>query len=358
MQIHYRHPDEGLFNTLHSLKKNHIKSDSRNGPVMRFPEPVILVNEAPLNRVSRDPLRDANPFFHFMEAMWMLAGMNEIAPMSFYNSGMAQYSDDGSTLRGTAYGYKWREHFGYDQLELAIQRLRDNPEDRRVVISMWDPRGEWTNPTSKDLSCNLQVILGTRKLPDGRYVVDMEVTNRSNDIVYGCLGSNVFHFSMLLEYVAYRTGYDVGRYYQVAFNLHGYTENEVFKRCYDRFTTCNAYAPPGEVTTSYMRHIGFSASPDEIAHFVRTGEHSDDPYLKAVGVPIYEAYRVWKYKSRGISIPIEKRVEMAAEIVWQCGDGALGLACKEWLYRRLETHERSRPRVPQAISVVEAQRPE
>jgi thymidylate synthase len=339
MQIHYRHPDEGLHRVLNGLKKDAIRTESRNGPVLRFPEPVILVNEAPLNRVSRDAVRDANPFFHFMESLWMLGGMNEVAPMAFYNSGIGQYSDDGDTLRGTAYGYKWRKHFGYDQLELAIERLKANPDDRRVVMTMWDPTGEWRNPDSKDLSCNLQVIVGARRQVDGlldRYVVDMEVTNRSNDIVYGCLGSNVFHFSMLLEYIAYRTGYGIGRYYQMAFNLHGYSENEAFKRCYDYMTANNRYQPPGEVTTSYMKYIGFDATADQIAHFVRTGEHSDDPYLKSVGVPIYEAFRIWKLKAKGITVDAQKRASIAVDILDQCGDRALAEACKEWIYRRLE----------------------
>lgn len=39
----------------------------------------------------------------------------------------------------SAYGYRWRRHFGRDQLRLAIEALRKDPSDRRVYVSAWDP---------------------------------------------------------------------------------------------------------------------------------------------------------------------------------------------------------------------------
>lgn len=39
----------------------------------------------------------------------------------------------------SAYGYRWRRHFGRDQLRLAVEALRANPSDRRVYVSAWDP---------------------------------------------------------------------------------------------------------------------------------------------------------------------------------------------------------------------------
>ena len=51
---------------------------------------------------------------------------------------MEEYSDDGITLQG-AYGFRWREHFGGDQLSVIIERLRNDNTDRRCVLQMWDP---------------------------------------------------------------------------------------------------------------------------------------------------------------------------------------------------------------------------
>lgn len=39
----------------------------------------------------------------------------------------------------SAYGYRWRRHFGRDQLRLGVEALRKDPSDRRVYVSAWDP---------------------------------------------------------------------------------------------------------------------------------------------------------------------------------------------------------------------------
>ena len=38
-----------------------------------------------------------------------------------------------------AYGYRWRNHFGRDQIRLAVEALRKDHSDRRVYVSAWDP---------------------------------------------------------------------------------------------------------------------------------------------------------------------------------------------------------------------------
>jgi len=329
MQIEYSGVDNGLNTVLTHLLNKGVEEQSRNGPVLRFTEPVLLKNHAPINRVSFNPHRDANPFFHFMEAMWMLAGMNELAPMTFYNSGMSQYSDDGMTLRGTAYGRKWRSYFGYDQLELVIARISSNPEDRRIVMTMWDPYNEWKDPDSKDISCNLQILFSTR-LQGGQRVLDMTVTNRSNDIIYGCLGSNVFHFSMLQEFVAFHTDLVVGNYYQFANNLHAYTDNPVYKRVVE-----GAYTPADRPYKDTLTQLGMTLNANTLREFVTTGAHNGDAYLKEVGVPIYEAYRVYKLKAKGLNVSRTSRISMALAIATECADESLSAACQMWLNRKL-----------------------
>ena len=52
--------------------------------------------------------------------------------------------------------------------------------------------------------------------------MDITVTNRSNDAVYGCYGANAYHMSVLQEYLAARIGVEVGTYTQFSNNLHMY----------------------------------------------------------------------------------------------------------------------------------------
>ena len=200
--------------------------DSRNGPVLVAPYPVVTVYERPLERVLFWPERDANPFFHLYESLWMLAGRNDVAGPARYAKNMANYSDDGETLHG-AYGHRWRQHFiadfrppiTHDQLVTIANALRSNPDDRRCVLTMWDAQ-EDLGTNSKDIPCNLtatfQVDLGRR--------LNLVVFCRSNDIVWGAYGANAVHFSMLLEYMALWSGYEVGTYTQISVNWHAYLD--------------------------------------------------------------------------------------------------------------------------------------
>src|SRR4051812_36564006 len=78
-----------------------------SGVYLSIDEPVILTYEKPLERVLFNAARDANPFLHLYEALYMLAGRNDVAPLAYYAKQMRQYSDDGVTLNGS-YGYRWR----------------------------------------------------------------------------------------------------------------------------------------------------------------------------------------------------------------------------------------------------------
>lgn len=225
--------DRGLQAILTELSKqgNYVETNSRNGPVRRFKEPATIMWTRPQYRVSFDAARDANPFFHLFESLWMLSGENDVKRASYFASGMGQFSDDGETFHG-AYGHRWVRHFGIDQLrDYVIPSLRKNKEDRRVVLQMWDgdadPR-QGLNPTSKDVPCNLTATFDAGR-QDGR--LHMNVFNRSNDIVLGAAGANIVHFSILHEYVASAIGVGVGTYEQISTNSHLYTElNEVSKR--------------------------------------------------------------------------------------------------------------------------------
>ena len=48
--------------------------ESRNGTTYEALEPVTTVYSKPCERVCLIKERDANPFFHFIESLWMLAG--------------------------------------------------------------------------------------------------------------------------------------------------------------------------------------------------------------------------------------------------------------------------------------------
>jgi hypothetical protein len=195
--VHAALPEALQIITTHAERDN-----SRNGPVYVAPFPVNTCYRRPTERVIFWGDRDANPFFHFMEALWMLCGRNDVAFPAAYARQIKEYSDDGLTFWG-AYGNRWRYWFSFDQLNWAIRRLRANPEDRRVVIAMWDGGldPQKVNDGGKDVPCNTQIFLSARRKmaeTDIR-VLDMQVCCRSNDILWGAYGANAVHFSMLQE---------------------------------------------------------------------------------------------------------------------------------------------------------------
>jgi Thymidylate synthase len=213
-----RNVHEALPLGLRLLEQEGLRRESRNGPVLVSPWPVTTVYERPCERVLFWPERDANPFFHLYESLWMLAGRNDVKPLLRYAKNMASFSDDGRTLHG-AYGYRWRRWFEkpLDQLMVIAQVLRENPDDRRSILQMWDASSD-LGKMGKDLPCN--TMASFQRDAEGR--LNLTVFCRSNDIIWGAYGANAVHFSMLLEYMALWIGCPVGVYNQVSVNWHGY----------------------------------------------------------------------------------------------------------------------------------------
>jgi thymidylate synthase len=219
--------NDALENGLHLMLEPSTRVlDTRGGKVLRHNGPVATVSADPYKRVLFSPMRNANPFFHFMEAIWMLAGRNDLPWLAQFNKRMAEYSDDGGKTQPAAYGHRWRRHFGYDQLNEVIQMLRADPSTRRAVLAMWD--GGENETTSdlvrgsmggKDVPCNTHAYFS---IVDGK--LDMMVCCRSNDLWWGAHGANAVHFSILQEYVAASVGVGLGTMTQVSNDYHLYTD--------------------------------------------------------------------------------------------------------------------------------------
>jgi len=301
---------------LSSLFLAGLPRDSRNGPVLKFPQPVLLTYEHPCERVMFHPLRNANPFFHFFESLWMLAGREDVAYLAQFVKSIKNYSDDSTTFYG-AYGRRWVDAFWKNQLNLIVAGLKANPDCRRQVLQMWSAALD-LGTLSKDLPCNTHAYFA---INEGR--LDMTVCNRSNDLVWGALGANCVHFSFLLEYLAVRIGVPVGAYYQFTNNLHGYL---------------NTAQPLKELTNDQGGECPYSAGQvrprllqqDELAGFEEDIKRLDtpltwtSPFMRTVAYPMIRAWE--NYKAYGPEAGFEAAAGIAAED-WS-------RACVEWLQRR------------------------
>jgi hypothetical protein len=216
--IHGRNVHQILPSALRLLRNEGVLRSSRFGDVLQLPDTVATVYEQPWERVLFWPERDANPFFHLYECLWLLAGRNDLATLTRYVKTFGQFSDDGHTLRG-AYGKRWRNYFSKDQLAIIANSLIANKNDRRCVVQMWDTDKD-LGEDKKDLPCN--TIATFQVNTDG--LLELVVFCRSNDIVWGAYGANAVHFSFLHEYMAAATGLPMGRYTQISVNWHGYVK--------------------------------------------------------------------------------------------------------------------------------------
>jgi len=313
-----------LHDGLYHLAYHGIEEPSRNGPVIVSSMPVITTYLHPERRVLVNSKRDANPFFHLFEALWMLAGRNDVAFCAKFASNLANYSDDKETLHG-AYGYRWRNFFGEDQLALIIQHLKDDPKTRRAVLQMWDGgrtgyeeegKGDLESAIAGglDVPCNTAAYFDTI---GGK--LNMLVTCRSNDIIWGAYGANAVHFSILLEYMAVMTGIPMGVYRQLSNNFHAYASivtKEQMPGYADSVIGTDIYGTPGPMKTKLYEDCPIRGVPlmdpdteqawhDDLIIFmglVDAGSAGigDNPFTtnffrKVVG-PMYDTWARWKAK--------------------------------------------------------------
>jgi len=321
--IRARNVQDALFLGLDSLKAHGVYQESRNGTTIEFDEPVTTTYARPTERVLFYKERDANPFFHLMESLWMLAGRNDTAYVTDYVKSMIDFSDDLLTFNG-AYGYRWIHHFDVNQLAVVIKRLRNDPEDRRCVVGMWDPRHD-LDLVTKDQPCNTHIYFKIR-----RGKLNMTVCNRSNDMIWGAYGANAVHFSVLQEYMAAMIGVDVGVYNQVSDSLHVY-DNDLYKRVMDiqrdlhnpyEYDSITPY-PLVKNTDTWLYELSMFMDERWDLNFSNT-------FFSDVAIPMALAYRLHKARD----------YNGAFEMMAMCKADDWRIACVQWLERRKENHDK------------------
>jgi len=129
-----------------------------------------------------------------------------------------------------AYGYRWRKHFGRDQIALLIKLLQNDPSSRHGVVMMWDPREDGLGGAKKaNVPCPYTF---TVNIIGGRLHLHLMV--RSNDMYLG-FPADIAGFALLQCILAQKLKVRTGIYSHSISNAHIYENQfdavkEVLKR--------------------------------------------------------------------------------------------------------------------------------
>lgn len=134
------------------------------------------------------------------ETAWFLLGQRSTNFIATYTPMWNKFVDEiGPNEFGVtaAYGYRWRSHFGRDQLQLAIDTLRKDPSDRRCYVSAWDPSTDGLGAEGqKNVPCPVGFSLS---IQSGE--LHSTLTLRSSDVFVG-LPYDVMGHALLMAAVA------------------------------------------------------------------------------------------------------------------------------------------------------------
>ena len=174
--------------------------------------------------------RTMSPRIAFEELMWMLRGSTDVSELQakgihIWDGNSTRAFLDARGLErtpentiGKAYGYQYRSFGGItDQVAKVFNELKTNPTSRRHVISIW-------NPNDADQMALEPCFWGyTFVYING--VLNLDVTSRSSDVVFGLPYNLAFSYFWLLLF-SRALGYEMGSIRLSMANAH-YYENQL-----------------------------------------------------------------------------------------------------------------------------------
>ena len=153
------------------------------------------------------------------ELIWLLSGNTNIKYLHDNNVTIwDEWADENGDL-GPVYGHQWRNFNsqGIDQIKDVIERIKKNPQDRRLIVSAWNPAqiGEMALPPCH---CFFQFDV----TPDGK--LNCMLYQRSCDMFLG-VPFNIASYSLLTMMIAQVCGLQAGEFVHTLGNAHIYSNH-------------------------------------------------------------------------------------------------------------------------------------
>lgn len=235
---------------------------------------VFLPNQFPILQN-----RKYSPYVAAAETAWQLLGtkrtdfINKYAPKLW-----SKFEIDGKIAN--TQGYRWRYHFGVDQITEAIRQIKRHPTDRQIILSSWDPYEDFPGSIAPNKHC--LPFLNLR--PDAiNGMLHATVFSRSADMILG-FPYDLYNYSFLLYAFSKSTYMRPGYLSIVLNNYHVYLLE-------DHIDVASRLISEHSLTsTEILRLPLFSIddiiqNPDKYVNWVKTNmkvDHTYTPKLEIV----------------------------------------------------------------------------
>lgn len=268
-----------------AILEHGVTRNVRGYECVELPEPVMFKITDPTARWINIGERKWNIFLPYAESLWLASGRNDLKFIEFYLSKLKEFSDDEKYIRG-GYGPRMRffngnsqdyqitlnsaepifENIITDQFVYIEECFKNDLYNRQAVLTLSDPSKDYLNvdkslKITKDLPCTR--LLQFMCTPDKK--LNLTVYMRSNDLIWGATGVNIFNYTFLQEYFAAILGLELGSYYHIANNLHYYKHRHqnMIERIADAVPIDNGYT----YNKSFNSLQTFDASIKKLSHF-------------------------------------------------------------------------------------------
>ena len=171
----------------------------------------------PMGKLQLPGNRAFYPKIAAAELGWMLLGTRDPSfVMQHAPKLWSKFIEDGQLK--AAYGWRWREAFGRDQLQWAIAALKQDQSNRQCWVQAWDPSSDGCGypQQPKNIPCPIGFSLN---IIGGKLYMALFI--RSSDAYVG-LPYDVMVYSMLGNLIANQLGVTPGELHVTLANVHLY----------------------------------------------------------------------------------------------------------------------------------------
>lgn len=241
-QAEYQGINSFLRDTCRLLLKEGVARETRGHLCYELTEPIMVKIADPTSRIVTIPERKWYAPLAYGESLWLASGRNDMEYINLYGSNMRNFSDDGKTMRG-GYGPRFRHYNGstedydirqmskelpseVDQFRYVVECFKKDECTRQAIINIGDPMKDCFDESrnhkkTKDIPCT-RMLHFMKDAQENK--LNLIVSMRSNDLIWGASAVNIFNFTLMQEYFAAILGMEIGSYYHIANNLHFYED--------------------------------------------------------------------------------------------------------------------------------------